>query len=256
MLLLNMQILNYQFKPKLIPTLVTVLLLPVLVNLGMWQSNKADSKQAKQVLFDKRASELPISIGSVVVDLDDIRFSHVVVRGVYEPELQILLDNQIHNGQVGYHVITPFHISGGSMYILINRGWIPLGSDRTNLPVINTPQGEVEVVGYASDPKIKYLELSKPEALTRNNWQIVWQNLDMKRFESAVGYQLQPILLLMDPDSQSGGFVREWPKPDFKIDMNRGYALQWYFMSIALVVIYVVTNLKKITQQGPSNAEQ
>lgn len=250
-----MQILNYQFKPKLIPTIATFLLLPLLINLGLWQSHKADSKQAKQALFDQREKEPPIGIGSEAVNLEEIRYSHVITHGYFEPEFQILLDNQIHDGQAGYHVITPLRISGSTMHILVNRGWVPVGSDRSILPVIDTPQMEVEIIGYAQDPSTKYFELSRPADLMAGKWQKVWQNLDMKRYSGAVKFPLQPAIILLDPESKSGGFVREWPKPDLRIDVNRGYALQWYFMSIALVIIYIATNLKKVNSEGSSNAK-
>ena len=241
-----MQIFNYQFKPKLIPTIATMLLLPLLVNLGMWQSNKADLKQAKQALFDERAKGEPVVIGSETVDIEQLHYSRVIVRGYYEPEYQIFLDNQISKGQAGYHVITPLRIAGSAMRILVNRGWVPVGADRNVLPVIKTTASEVEVVGLAHDPAVKYLELSKPETLKQGTWQQVWQNLDMKRYASVVKFSLQPAIILLDPASSAGGFVREWPKPELRIEMNRGYALQWYFMSFALIVIYFVTNLKKI----------
>ena len=250
-----MQIFNYQFKPKLVPTIATMLLLPLLINLGLWQSDKADLKQAKQELFEKRVMEAPISIGSEPVDLETIRYSRVVAQGIYEPEFQILLDNQVYKGQAGYYVFTPLRISGSSMRILVNRGWVPLGADRNTLPVINTPLNEIEVIGYAHDPSGKFFELGKPADMKPGSWQKVWQNLDMKRYALAVNFPLQSAVILLDPTSASGGFVREWPKPDFRIDVNRGYALQWYFMSIALVVIYLVTNFKKVIPLGPKNAK-
>ncbi|MGV8933547.1 MAG: SURF1 family protein [Gallionellaceae bacterium] len=250
-----MQILNYQFKPKLIPTIATFLLLPLLINLGLWQSNKADSKQAKQALFDQREKITPVAIGATAVNLEEIRYSHVITHGSFEPEFQIFLDNQMYEGQAGYHVITPLRISGSSMHILVNRGWIPVGTDRRILPVVSTPENEVEITGYAQDPNVKYFELSKPGNIKEGVWQKVWQNLDMKRYSGAVKFPLQPAIILLDPESKSGGFVREWPKPALRIDVNRGYALQWYFMSIALVIIYLVTNLKKVTPQGSLNAK-
>ena len=80
--------------------------------------------------------------------------------------------------------------------------------------------------------------------------QKVWQNLDIKRYTGAVAFSVQPVMILLDPSSGAGGYVREWPSPDFRIDVNRGYAIQWYLMAIALIVIYIVTNLKRISPQG------
>jgi surfeit locus 1 family protein len=252
---LNMQIFNYRFRPKLIPTLATLLVLPLLVSLGLWQSNKADHKQAMQDIYDQRGESTTVQIGTEPVNLETIRFSRVVARGHFEPAYQILLDNQIYKGQAGYHVITPLHISGSDMRILVNRGWVAVGADRNILPVIDTPRNEVAVSGYAHDPSGKYLELAHPED-TQGNWQKVWQNLDIKRYKNAVPFSFHAISVLLDPDSAAGGFVRDWPKPDARIDVNRGYAIQWYLMSIALVIIYLVTNIKKLKPEETSIQDQ
>jgi surfeit locus 1 family protein len=248
-----MQILNYKFKPKLIPTIVTLLVLPILINLGMWQANKADKKQLMQEVYDKRASSELIHIGGELVKVEDIRYRHLEARGYYEPTYQILLDNQVYKGQAGYHVITPLHISGSNIRVLVNRGWVPLGSDRNVLPIIETPQNEVEVSGFAHDPSGKYLELAHTD-LPKNTWQTVWQNLDLERYKNAVAFPIQPITILLDPAVSTGGFARDWPKPSYGIEVNRGYAVQWYLMSIALVVIYIVTNFKKVSPRDQTNA--
>lgn len=248
-----MQILNYKYKPKLISTIATLLILPLLINLGMWQSNKADQKQKLQDVYDKRANSGLIHIGGELVNLKDIRYSRVEARGYYEPAYQVLLDNQIYKGQAGYHVITPLHISGSNIRVLVNRGWVPLGNDRNILPIIETPQNEVEVSGFAHDPSGKYLELTHTDS-PADTWQKVWQNLDINKYKSAVNFQIQPITILLDPASPSGGFIRDWPKPSSGIEVNRGYAVQWYLMSAALIVIYIATNFKKVSREDQDNA--
>lgn len=255
-----MQIFNYSFKPKLIPTLATLLLLPLMVSLGQWQANKADKKQAMQELYEQRGSSSLIQVGSEPIELESIKFSRVITRGYYEPAYQILLDNQIFKSQAGYHVITPLHITGSDMRILVNRGWVPMGADRNILPVIETPQAEVEVTGYAHDPSGKYLELAHPDT-ANNSWQMVWQNFDIKRYTGSVPFSIHPVSILLDPTSMAGGYARDWPKPDARIEVNRGYAVQWYLMSIALVIIYLVTNIKKTipeknTTEDQDNAKQ
>lgn len=249
-----MQIFNYQFKPKLIPTLATLLLLPLMINLGMWQSNKADMKQARQQLFDQRERDGFISIGADPLDLESLRYRQVAVRGVYDPKYQVLLDNQVNRGQAGYHVITPLRIAGSAVMILVNRGWVPVGPDRNVLPKIGTPANEVVVTGTLQDITGRYIELARTENL-QGGWQPVWQNLDPSRYKKEMPYDLQAAIILLDPENPAGGFIREWPKPNFRIDVNRGYAIQWYLMSIALVIIYLVTNFKKSSPQDPSNAK-
>jgi surfeit locus 1 family protein len=197
-----MQIFNYQFKPKLVPTIATLLLLPILLNLGLWQSRKANMKLEKQALYEKRAMDNPVSIGSDLVNMDSLRYARIIARGQYETEFEILLDNQVYLGQAGYDVITPLHISGSAVRILVNRGWVPAGDDRNVLPVIDTPKGEVEVAGIAHDPNVKFFELSKPADIKPGEWQKVWQNLDMKRYTNAANFTLQPAMILLDAASK------------------------------------------------------
>lgn len=260
-----MQLLNYQFRPKLIPTIATLILLPILISLGQWQSDKAERKQALQDVYDQRGGAELIHVGANELNAERAKFSKVVARGYYEPAYQILIDNQVYKGQAGYHVVTPLHLTGSNMRILVNRGWILLGADRAIMPEITTPLSEIEVTGYANLPSKKYIELSQTSKLEPNKlepgtlqpaWQIVWQNLDIDRYKKVTNFELQPMIVLMDPANTAAGFVREWPKPDSRIDVNRGYAIQWYLMSIALMVIYVVTNTKKIPTEKNSSKDQ
>jgi cytochrome oxidase assembly protein ShyY1 len=54
----------------------------------------------------------------------------------------------------------------------------------------------------------------------------------------------------MDPDV-SGGFVREWPVVNMQPAKHTSYALQWFGLTLVLVVVYILTGL----QQPGSNEE-
>ena len=48
---------------------------------------------------------------------------------------QILIDNMVNGERAGYFVITPFALQGGG-WVLVNRGWVPLGASRAERPAI------------------------------------------------------------------------------------------------------------------------
>ncbi len=233
--------------------MATLLLLPALISLGQWQARKAEQKHALQETYDQREKGLSLQVGAHPLDPVAVRYSRVIVRGRYEPAYQILLDNQVHEGMAGYHVLTPLHIEGGNMYVLVNRGWVPIGRDRSVLPETDVPQGVVEVSGYAAVPSGKFFELEKPEDL-QSGWQKVWQNLDLKRYADAAPFPLQPVVIRLDPASTAGGYVREWPRPDARIEVHRGYALQWYGMAAVLTVFYLVTSIRKVANDDHDHA--
>lgn len=239
-----MQFYRYRFQPKLIPTLATMVGLPILISFGMWQSSKAQQKQALQDTYDARVSLPPERLSSGFIEAEAFRYKKISVHGRFDTQYQILLDNRIYNEQAGYHVITPFQIEGSEKYVLINRGWVPLGADRAELPKISTPPGMLEITGIATLPPAKIYELRHTEPLN-SGWQTVWQNMDLKRYREAVPFQLQPVIIQMDKDSP-GGFVRQWPRPDARIETHLGYAFQWFGMAVMLGLFFIVVNFKKI----------
>jgi surfeit locus 1 family protein len=147
-------------------------------------------------------------------------------------------------GKVGYQVLTPLHIDGGDMRILVNRGWLAASGDRRVMPDIVTPQQSIEVSGVAVEPSTHYMELGEVHDAD-NTWQKVWQNLDMKRYIKAVPFPVQPMVISLDPTSTAGGFARDWPRPDAKVEMHKGYAFQWFAMALMLVIYYLVVSIRK-----------
>ena len=238
-----MQFNHYSFRPKLIPTIATMAAIAAMVMFGQWQSGKAMQKQSMQDAYDVRTTQMAERITPEELDAATLRYKKVVVRGNYEAQFQILLDNRVEDKKAGYHVITPFRIEASERYILINRGWVSLGADRGVLPEIKTPEGMIELSGVAMLPPSKLYELKQPESLD-SGWQIVWQNMDMARLRKAVPFSLQPLIIQLDQASSSG-FVRNWPRPDDRIATHLGYTFQWYGMAAMMALFYFFVSIKK-----------
>lgn len=222
-------------------TLVAILV-PTFFSFGMWQWNKAAAKEARQVLLDTRSAQAPVQLSSAPVNAEALRFSRVTVRGVYEPQYQILIDNRVHQERAGYHVITPLRIEsqdgakGSDMRVLVNRGWISAHSSR-QMPTVETPAGTIELQATAIVPGTRFFTLA-PEPAS-SGWQAVWQNLDLARYKQSVPFAVQPVVLQLDPESAGGGFVRDWPRPDERIERHIGYAWQWFGFAAASIGIWL-----------------
>lgn len=226
------------------PTLATLALLPVLIGLGVWQLERTEQKLALQQSYDRRAMEPALRMYSVVEDAAAIRYRRIQVRGHYEPDRQILHDNRVHQGQAGYHVLTPLRIEGGSVRVLVNRGWLPLGQDRRILPLAPAPAGEVEITGIAIPPPQPGLRLGAA-APTGPGWPVLWQNIDIEAIAERLQEPLQPVILLLDPDVAEGGYVRSWPRLETGVMTSQSYAFQWFSMAIALAAIYLLVNTRR-----------
>lgn len=240
---------KWDFKRVPIPTLAMLVLLPLFLYLGYWQLQRAEEKRALQAEYDRRAHDTPVSIGSRLQRAEALRFYKVIAKGYYETNYQVLLDNRVHLGRAGYHVITPLHIKGSDMRVLVNRGWVPLGEDRKQLPALETPKGQQVVTGVATVPMKKVFMLAEPEPIG-DDWQTVWQHLDMKRYSQAVPFPVQPAVILLDPASPAGGFTREWSRLDAGIAVHQGYAFQWFTLAVALLAIYFLLSRRNAKEDS------
>lgn len=245
---------KYRFKVKVVPTVAVLLLLPILISLGFWQLGRAQEKLALQRAFLERGTLEPLALGTALLDPVHHDFRLAEGGGVFEPAFQILLDNRVHRGRAGYHVVTPFRVDGSNTRILVNRGWIAWGEDRQRLPDISTPTQRLRVFGRLRRPAERYFTLEDESALT--GMDLVWQNLNLERYRDAVGVPIQPLVLYLDAgDAQVGGFVREWPKyQDAWVDRHKGYAFQWFALAAVVVVLYLLGNVSRRdkTQANPS----
>lgn len=236
-----------RFKPSLIGTIAICVCIPLFVHLGLWQYQKAMLKQGLQNQYDingrQQSENLPVDFGR----LEDLRYKNIVVLGQYLDQYQILLDNQVEGEQPGYHVITPLRMQDRDQVILIDRGWIPALPDHSNLPVIETPIGMQKVEGQVWVPSVKFFTL-KADVASNQHWHPLWQNMDMKSYAKAVPFNVAPVVLRMSPNN-SGGFVRNWVRPDDRIEMHLSYAYQWFGFAFATLAIYLVVGFRRGTQQ-------
>lgn len=222
-----------------LPVAAMVLLASLFFGLGLWQLQRADEKQALQTEYDRRAHMSPAPLGASLQPAAELRFHRIEATGRYEPEYQILLDNRVHRGIAGYHVLTPLRLEGSDTRVLVNRGWVPLGADRGQLPDTSIPAGPVTIAGIAIEPHAHPFVLGALSPLVRKS-PTVWQQLDLERYAETVPFPIQPVVVLLDPQNSAGGFVRAWSRLDAGIAVHHGYAFQWFALALATIVVYVL----------------
>ncbi|NJM11085.1 MAG: SURF1 family protein [Synechococcaceae cyanobacterium SM1_2_3] len=241
-----MQIKSWVFRPGWASTLVVLLLLPLLLTLGFWQLDRGQQKAGLQTAFADQAGQPPVTLAEA--DLGDsaaTRYQRVTVFGHYDGARQILLDNQVRGGQPGYHVLTPLRLPEGGA-ILINRGWIPLGESRQVLPTLIAPTEAVKVTGWLAQPAQPGLKLGDAAGADRR-WPRVVPYVDYDRLATVLAYPLHPAVVLLEPEAASG-FERDWQPRfgGFGPERHQGYAVQWFSLAAALVILYLSANLRRL----------
>ena len=156
----------------------------VALSLGNWQVRRAEEKQALQARSDHRGRGATLQVSSRRVEVTDVEYARVSMRGGFLPQHTILIDNRVHQGVVGYDVLTPVRIEGGELCVLVNRGWIAAGPRRDVLPKFPTPAGPQSIEGIAVDPGGRYFEFGADHAAGKKTAaavEPVWQNLNFER---------------------------------------------------------------------------
>ena len=237
-----MQIGNKTFKPGLIPTIVFLLILPVLLRLGFWQLDRAEEKRELIELFKQQNELGPLLIKDKIKFDAKLNYRTAKVAGKYNLNKQIFVDNKIYQGKTGVHVMTPFKLKNSEYSILVNRGWVPMVIDRSALPEIETPKNNLSLNG-----KIKILS-KKPfmvgdQFQSNQGWPALMQWISIAEIEKKSGLKLLPYIFLLDKKEQSG-YVRNWKPVVMQPEKSISYAVQWFALALALSIIYIVVNLK------------
>ena len=236
---------HFEFAPAWFPTLVTALLLVLLLRLGFWQLDRSASKTALTTQWKQYGHMPPERLDTVPHSyVDPQRYMPVTAVGAFDPEHQFLLDNRTLNGVAGYHVITPFRLSGTPETVLVNRGWIAVGPDRTKLPDIRIHSQVYTLQGRVA-PIISDSLLLGDSGYGQNNWPKVVQLLQPSRIAEILKRPVRS-QLVQSTDDAKDGLIRDWPV-HYGITSQRhlGYAVQWFTLALALVTIYVVVNTRR-----------
>jgi surfeit locus 1 family protein len=230
------------FVPSWLSVLLTLALLPLFIKLGLWQLQRADEKRALMHAAEiGRQTTLAYSSTSAPTLS---RYQQVRISGHYLPQTQILLDNMPSSqGQPGYRVWTPLQMDDGQI-ILIDRGWVPLGTSRRQLPEINVGDAPRTLVGLLD-------ELPRPgtragdAGIVANHWPQVLNYPRLDELKSLFSAPVASRIVLLNAD-QADGYERKWQiDVGFTSERHVAYAVQWFGFAVTLLVIFVAVNLKR-----------
>jgi len=256
----QLRVSDYLFTPKLIPTLVTLILFPVLISLGLWQLDRADEKREIDHGIQLAIAKIPLKLNEIKLGTKETKeillqevYRPVTVSGKYDNNNQFLLDNRTHLGKPGYHVLTPFKFDStfqsdkqaSSHAVLINRGWITYNGTRDNIPSIEVDDNDRKILGQIKQEAdaIVLNDDDKKAVQNSNNPKLI-QSIQIKELNKGLDYQLLPIIIELNKQDKDG-FIREWQPYYGSIDKHNAYALQWFAMAAILLFLFIRLNTKK-----------
>ena len=223
------------FKPLFWPTLFAVPLVILLILLGGWQLSRLSEKTELISKFEQRSKSPAMAIEQISQPIDKFEFQRIGITGKYLHQSEIYLTGRTYEGNAGFHVITPFETNGKK--ILVNRGWVSEAYKEPNTRPFSLIEEEIYLEGILRLPGKKgfFVPENEPE---KGFW------------------------FTLKPDEIARYLKKDEIKQDFYIDIIRigeiitlpiaaevninvrnshfNYALTWFGLAVALIVIYFV----------------
>ncbi len=236
---------NFEWRTALL----VAILLPVMTSLGFWQLRRADENSELIHMAEQRRQQQPVVLGQLpLAQLElDIAEGNLVHWQLQQVSMQgqwldkgFLLENQTHEGRDGYYVIGVIQLKD-SRYVLVNRGWIMAPALRSELPVVPAivpaavEQGEIYVTPNVLRDEPVGAESGWPRRVGRLNVPGLARELDMK---------VLPVIVRLRDGSPSA-LTAQWPVVNITPEKNIAYAIQWFAMSIALVMFYLALSFRR-----------
>lgn len=211
----------------------------MLMGLGVWQLKRSQDKQNLLRQAEQMTSFLPIDWSGDAVLPEPYR--SVSVEGRYLPDV-FFLDNQHHNHQFGYNILSPFLLKNGQV-VLIDRGFLSADITRQVLPDVRTPDDFRKVNGYTYYPSKKQLTLGVSFEKKTNQMTVI-EILDLHLIGKILHKSLYPFIIRLNR-TEPDGYLREWPIVSMSPSRHIAYAIQWFAMAIVVVALFIGLNVKK-----------
>jgi cytochrome oxidase assembly protein ShyY1 len=203
--------------------------------------------------------------------------------GSYDFEREVIVRrNRGNNDHAGFHVLTPLKLDNSNTYVLIDRGFIPLGREGREYRsrYHTTPHADRFGLIKASTPPKLFSPADPPTGLDKP-WADVWIRVNLEAMQKQLPYPLLPIYLELmekvdDPllgdkivkegsagrndvlaltgQKQVENFGMESPDATYPIphfdttpppDIHLGYVYEWAFMAVLTLGIGYIIQLKR-----------
>lgn len=225
---------------------VAVVLIGIGCALGSWQLRRMQQKEAMLAevasVIESRAAG---SFARAADPMRTQRYDWAAGAGNFLPQPAWLLDNQQREGRPGVRVFRLFQPDGGMMPLLVEMGWLPVGTGREMPAVGAAPEGHIPIRGLLMPPPSRGL-LATAESRTPDGQHLVIA-LDPATIASRSGLPaIAPRVLRLDP-ALPLGHARDLDVLPNTLPPERhlGYAVQWFALAVAVLVIAILLTLRQ-----------
>lgn len=219
---------------NLLPILVFLSLFSLCLRLGVWQLQRAHEKSLLQKKFTEQQHTEPILLKKNTRITTQQDYFPVSMTGYFDKQHTFFLDNKMYKHHMGYEVLTPFILKDDPHAILVNRGWIPQGQSRKNIPVLKPISGTITITGFILWPKKTFHFKEKTEQTCPQRLQVITPEFLSRQ-------QLKPFLVVINKTGPASFINIGQTVTLLPAKRHYAYAFQWFSLSLALCIAFYTT---------------
>jgi cytochrome oxidase assembly protein ShyY1 len=229
-----------------VATLITFVCIVIMFALGNWQLQRAEQKTARLLAVELASKTAQVDLQQVLrSDIGEMLDMPVNFEGNADKVRYFLLDNKTHNGRVGYQVLVPVHTPSGT--VITNFGWVAATKSREVLPSILIDDSKASYAGIISLPLNN--TMVKETALVDGKWPKVLQQTDLNVIQQHYKQEILRFVVLLKAQTTSS-YVRNWKPVVMAPEKHMAYAVQWYLLAIAALVIFIIAQRKRLKRNN------
>ncbi len=221
--------------------LLAIVVAGVFGMLGAWQLSRAQQKRAMLAQAEATiAQRHEVALATASDPSRAAGYDWAVGTGRFLPSPMVLLDSQVHNGQVGARAYRVFMPDGGTQPLLVDLGWLPV-LDRHRMPTLPLPELR-DVRGLLMPPPSH--GLMSPVATRLPDGDVLVTALSAPELPALLGQRaLAPRILRLDPEMRIGGERDLDVLPNtMPPERHIAYAVQWFAMAATVLVLAFLLN--------------
>lgn len=232
------------WRPRPVIVLLALVGIAVCTRLSLWQLDRGGEKAD----IERARLDAGLTAARMIENFDPSALplgARVSLRGEWQADASVLLDNQTRQGRPGVHVWTPFQLLSGQV-LMVDRGWTALSLDRSSeftpaAIVSSQPSGILRDLPRAG---IHTENICQKSPLPRLNYPT------QAELECVYGAALLPALLLLDAEVP-GAYVREWQRFEIPPARHYGYAFQWAALALTILILFLKFNRVPAKDKNP-----
>lgn len=229
-------------RPRLIPSIITLVCFIALCALGTWQMQRLAWKTELITQIENGMTAAPLDLSNTSLSEPIARYDYrrAKITGHFLPDKALYLAaREIESNQFGYQILMPFVTDHGVVF-LVSRGWIPSAmKGQGNIPSISADTQTI--IGVLRTPKGRPFMM--PDNRADENF---WLWVDLPAMASALGIaSLAPVYMNLDATDDAQALPKGSQTRLNFTNNHLIYAFTWYSMALILLFIFGASHWTK-----------